>query len=135
MVFPAHSITYAEQVLSGAFPISQVQEPYTVVGHLASHSNLIEALNLKSLISESQTHVTAWEICEEYAEMKNFRTGKGSGRIDVYRGANQILRLVLMGELSLHTEMDEIPDSGSITALSSYLSFLRKKEIELISEY
>ena len=67
--------------------------------------------------------------------MKNFRTGKGGGRIDVYRGANQILRLVLMGELSLHTEMDKIPDSGSITALSSYLSFLRKKEIELISEY
>merc|ERR1711976_368707 len=46
LVFPAFGISYAEQVVCGAFPISQVQEPYTVVGHLALNSDVIKSLKL-----------------------------------------------------------------------------------------
>lgn len=116
LVFPAYGISYAQQVMCGAFPISQVQEPYTIVGQLALNSNIIQCLKLdrnqtlKNNEDEyepiSLENVTSWRICEKYSEVCGYYAGKGGARLDVYRGANEILRRVLRGEFEVYTGLE-----------------------------
>ena len=131
IVFPACGISYAEQVISGAYPISQVQEPYTIVGLLACHSNLVKELKLR--FEDDSVEKTAWEICEAYTDLQGYYTGKGAGKLDVYRGANEILRRVLKGNFeSVHSRLD-VEVSGLSEVVHSYLNELKVLEQEISS--
>ncbi|CAK8675232.1 unnamed protein product [Clavelina lepadiformis] len=104
LVFPS-LIPKQLQILSGIYPISQVQEPYTPVGYLASHIRLVDLLKLQhpsksDAASDEQLEWTAWDICEAYANKRNYKTAKAA-RPDVYRAANSILRMAVDGRLCL----------------------------------
>jgi len=95
LVFPS-LIDKRMQILSGIYPISQVQEPYTSVGYLASRLPIVDILKLPP----SDLPWTPWTICEAWAIKKNYMTAKAS-RPDVYRAANSILRMAVDGRLCL----------------------------------
>ncbi|MEJ1271090.1 hypothetical protein NN561_001923 [Cricetulus griseus] len=91
------------QVLAGIYPISQIQEPYTAVGYLASRIPVQALLHLRHPEAEdpSAEHPwCAWDICEAWAEKRGYKTAKAA-RNDVYRAANSLLRLAVDGRLSL----------------------------------
>ncbi|NXK15487.1 GNL1 protein, partial [Herpetotheres cachinnans] len=97
LVFPSHAPP-ALQVLAGVYPISQLQEPYSAVGFLASRLPLPLLLQLRP--PSAATGWTAWDICEAWAEKRGYKTAKAA-RNDVYRAANSILRLAADGRLRL----------------------------------
>ncbi|XP_042658023.1 guanine nucleotide-binding protein-like 1 isoform X2 [Tyto alba] len=97
LVFPSHAPP-ALQVLAGVYPISQLQEPYTPVGYLASRLSLPPLLQLRP--PSAAAGWTAWDICEAWAEKRGYKTAKAA-RNDVYRAANSILRLAAEGRLRL----------------------------------
>ncbi|XP_061216363.1 guanine nucleotide-binding protein-like 1 [Neopsephotus bourkii] len=97
LVFPSRAPP-ALQVLAGVYPISQLQEPYSAVGYLASRLPLPPLLQLRP--PSSATGWTAWDICEAWAEKRGYKTAKAA-RNDVYRAANSILRLAAEGRLRL----------------------------------
>ncbi|XP_038063800.1 guanine nucleotide-binding protein-like 1 [Patiria miniata] len=105
LVFPS-LVDRQLQILSGMFPVAQVQEPYTAVGYLAQRVNLIPILKIKhplygSKPKEGETEEwSAWDICEAWAEKRGFMTSKAA-RHDVYRAANNLLRLAVEGRLCL----------------------------------
>lgn len=119
LVFPSY---YPKQlqVLMGCYPISQLREPYSSIQYLAERVNMVEKLNLKP--AEEVRHEkpaindpdytpsrtlgpkqvgtssdwSAWTICESWAVHRGFLTAR-SGRPDVYRAANHLLRMALDG--------------------------------------
>jgi len=95
LVFPSQ-IERPLQVLAGMFPVAQVQEPYTVVGFLASHVDLPSILKIDHPDDESVW--SAMDICDAWAEKRGFMTAKGA-RHDVYKAANELLRLSIEGKL------------------------------------
>nr|XP_039263931.1 guanine nucleotide-binding protein-like 1 [Styela clava] len=97
LVFPS-LVQKQMQILSGIYPIAQVQEPYTPVGYLASRIPIVKLLGITHPNKESEW--TAWDICEGWAEKRRFYTSKGR-RTDVYRAANNILRMAVDGRLCL----------------------------------
>ncbi|NXT29422.1 GNL1 protein, partial [Syrrhaptes paradoxus] len=124
LVFPSRAPP-ALQVLAGVYPISQLQEPYTAVGYLASRIPLPLLLQLRP--PSAAAGWTAWDICEgtrlfgansfkiggffliiylfsfffsAWAEKRGYKTAKAA-RNDVYRAANSILRLAADGRLRL----------------------------------
>ncbi|XP_054039716.1 guanine nucleotide-binding protein-like 1 [Rissa tridactyla] len=97
LVFPSHAPP-ALQVLAGVYPISQLQEPYSAVGFLATRLPLPTLLQLRPPASTAGW--TAWDICEAWAEKRGYKTAKAA-RNDVYRAANSILRLAADGRLRL----------------------------------
>ncbi|KAF1578632.1 UNVERIFIED_CONTAM: Guanine nucleotide-binding protein-like 1, partial [Eudyptes pachyrhynchus] len=97
LVFPSRAPP-ALQVLAGIYPISQLQEPYSAVGYLASRLPLPPLLQLRP--PSAADGWTAWDICEAWAEKRGYKTAKAA-RNDVYRAANSILRLVAEGRLCL----------------------------------
>ncbi|XP_074990742.1 guanine nucleotide-binding protein-like 1 isoform X2 [Calonectris borealis] len=97
LVFPSHAPP-ALQVLAGVYPISQLQEPYSAVGYLASRLPLPPLLQLRP--PSAAAGWTAWDICEAWAEKRGYKTAKAA-RNDVYRAANSILRLAAEGRLRL----------------------------------
>lgn len=97
LVFPS-LVSKQMQILSGIYPISQVQEPYTPVGYLASRIPIVKLLGITH--PEQNSEWTAWNICEAWAEKRGFFSAKG-GRTDVYRAANNILRMAVDGRLCL----------------------------------
>ncbi|XP_040434032.1 guanine nucleotide-binding protein-like 1 [Falco naumanni] len=97
LVFPSHAPP-ALQVLAGVYPISQLQEPYSAVGFLASRLPLPLLLQLRP--PSTAAGWTAWDICEAWAEKRGYKTAKAA-RNDVYRAANSILRLAADGRLRL----------------------------------
>ncbi|KAL9558661.1 hypothetical protein MBANPS3_000798 [Mucor bainieri] len=102
LVFPA-LIPRALQILSGMYPIAQVQEPYSAIRYLAEHIPLEKVLNVtppEDWDLEQEYQWTAWSICEEFAEQRGFHTAKAA-RPDVYRAANTILRLTADGRILL----------------------------------
>nr|XP_002128534.1 guanine nucleotide-binding protein-like 1 [Ciona intestinalis] len=101
LVFP--SLIHKQlQILSGIYPIAQVQEPYTPVGYLASRIPLVDILQLKRVENPRyRDQWTPWEISEAWAEKRNYRTAKAA-RPDVYRAANSILRMAVDGRLCLY---------------------------------
>lgn len=109
------------QVLAGMYPIAQAREPYAAVKYLADRVPLVRILNLESEIERLEADVeepgyiastgwTAWKICEAWAIKRGFRTAKAA-RLDVFRAANNILRLALDGRIVLATLPDGyVPD-------------------------
>lgn len=112
------------QVLMGCYPISQLREPYSSIQYLAERVNVVEKLKLKpieeirhqkpALNDHNYTPIeivdadpqkkkagtsgdwSAWTICEAWAVQRGFLTAR-SGRPDVYRAANHLLRMALDG--------------------------------------
>lgn len=105
LVFPS-LIDKQMQILSGIYPISQVQEPYSSVGYLASRLPIVDMLKLKPSIknndeNKEEERWTPWSICEAWAMKKRYMTAKAA-RADVYRAANSILRMAVDGRLCLY---------------------------------
>lgn len=111
LVFPS-LIDKQMQILSGIYPIAQVQEPYTSVGYLAARIPLVQILklvigeNYANPRSKKKQEWTAWAICEAWAIQKGYYTAKAA-RPDVYRGANSILRMAVDGRLCLYMRPPE----------------------------
>lgn len=124
LVFPSY---YPKQlqVLMGCYPISQLREPYSSIQYLAERVDMVEKLKLKPVeeirhekpalndrnytpaktvnMNESGTKMagtsdqwSAYAICESWAVHRGFLTAR-SGRPDVYRAANHLLRMALDG--------------------------------------
>uniref|UniRef100_H2TUH7 Guanine nucleotide-binding protein-like 1 n=2 Tax=Takifugu rubripes TaxID=31033 RepID=H2TUH7_TAKRU len=108
LVFPS-CVAKQLQILSGIYPVSQLQEPYSSVGYLCERVPFLSVLKLKhpSLQDGDQGNQlteglswTAWDVCEAWAEKRGFKTAKAA-RNDVYRAANSLLRLAVDGRLCL----------------------------------
>ncbi|XP_043533808.1 guanine nucleotide-binding protein-like 1 [Chiloscyllium plagiosum] len=108
LIFPS-LVDRQQQILSGIYPIAQIQEPYTSIGYLAARIPVAKLLKLKHPKVEEgtpeeqeqgQARFTAWDICEAWAEKRGYKTAKAA-RNDVYRAANSILRLTVDGRLCL----------------------------------
>lgn len=123
LVFPSY---YPKplQVLMGCYPISQLREPYSSIQYLAERVDIVGKLKLKpvdeirhekpALNDRNYTPVrvidgkpekqtagcsgqwSAYTICESWAVLRGFLTAR-SGRPDVYRSANHLLRMALDG--------------------------------------
>lgn len=119
LVFPSY---YPKQlqVLMGCYPISQLREPYSSIQYLAERVNMVEKLKLKPVdevrhqkpalndrnyapakVEEikkvgTSEEWSAFTICESWAVHRGFLTAR-SGRPDVYRAANHLLRMALDG--------------------------------------
>ncbi|KAI7880137.1 P-loop containing nucleoside triphosphate hydrolase protein [Lichtheimia hyalospora FSU 10163] len=101
LVFPT-LLPRALQILSGMYPIAQVQEPYSVVQYLAERVPVEKILALILPMDDvdqlSAFRWSAWTILEAYAIQRGFYTAKAA-RPDVYRAANTILRLTTDGRI------------------------------------
>lgn len=98
LVFPSRAPKQL-QVLMGCFPIAQLREPYSTISYLAQRMNLIEILHIKKdkfSDFEDESIWSAYEICEQWGVKRGFLTAK-TGRPDVYRAANHLLRMALDG--------------------------------------
>lgn len=106
LVFPSR-VDKQLQVLAGIYPVSQLQEPYSSVGHLCERTNYLSILKLihpdhspETPHDPSTQDWTAWDVCEAWAERRGYKTAKAA-RNDVYRAANSLLRLAIDGRLCL----------------------------------
>lgn len=100
LVFPS-LVPKPLQVLLGCYPISQLREPYSAITYLGQRVQLPEILKiqhpeLEYFESEEEIKWSAYDICEAWAIKRGFRTAR-SARPDVYRAANNILRMALDG--------------------------------------
>ncbi|XP_071495914.1 guanine nucleotide-binding protein-like 1 [Diadema antillarum] len=105
LVFPS-LVDKQLQILSGIYPVAQVQEPYTAIGYLAQRIPLTQILRIKhpdaggSPEGASGSQWSAYDVCEAWAEKRGFLTAKAA-RKDVYRAANHLLRMAVDGRLCL----------------------------------
>ncbi|ORZ20523.1 P-loop containing nucleoside triphosphate hydrolase protein [Absidia repens] len=101
LVFPS-LLPRSLQILSGMYPIAQVQEPYSVIQYMAERIPLEKILSLTppDLDNARNFKWSAWVICEAYAEQRGFYTAKAA-RPDAYRAANAILQLATDGRILL----------------------------------
>ncbi|KAI8054861.1 P-loop containing nucleoside triphosphate hydrolase protein [Thamnidium elegans] len=108
LVFPA-LIPKGLQIISGMYPISQAQEPFSAIRFLAEHIPLQKILALKvpaswkasdELNEDEEYQWSAYSICEEFAEQRGYHTAKSAGP-DVNRAANTILRFTAEGRILL----------------------------------
>ncbi|KAF9286627.1 Guanine nucleotide-binding-like protein 1 [Mortierella antarctica] len=101
LVFPS-LLPKPLQILSGMYPIAQVQEPYSVVDYLSRRINLYRLLKLDPPpnYERGPFRWSAFGICEAYALQRGFVTAK-SAHPDVYRAANAILQLANDGRILL----------------------------------
>lgn len=97
LVFPS-KVPKPLQVIMGSFPIAQVREPLSVVNYLAERLDLPKILKLQ--MEPGQKYWSAFLICNAWAEIRRFFTSRTS-RPDVFRAANEILRMALEGRLCL----------------------------------
>ncbi|XP_063676527.1 guanine nucleotide-binding protein-like 1 isoform X2 [Bolinopsis microptera] len=123
------------QILSGMYPVAQVKEPYSVVRYVAERIDLVSYLRIvhPCLEEEPQAPWTAWYICFAWADKNGYHTAR-TGRPDVYRGANSILRLLVTGRLCLRLLPPEYSPEGVGGSykdiLKELISFATKIEIE-----
>eukprot|EP01080_Neovahlkampfia_damariscottae_P011428 gene11428-4595_t len=96
LVFPSFGMPRELQVLCGLYPIAQVSEPYTSVEYFAQRIDIVKILNLKHPRDEEVW--SAWDICEAYTIKCGFYQTQGK-MPDVYRGANELLRMIFSGKL------------------------------------
>ncbi|XP_006275314.1 guanine nucleotide-binding protein-like 1 [Alligator mississippiensis] len=128
LIFPS-LVDRQLQILSGIYPISQIQDPYTAVGYLAARIPIQTLLKLRHPDAEGnqlKTQWCAWDICEAWAEKRGYKTAKAA-RNDVYRAANSILRLAADGRLCLclrppgystqKATWEQHPETAEISAL------------------
>lgn len=126
----------------GCFPIAQLREPYSSVQYVAERFDLIKILKIKR--SEDSYENQGWssmEICEQWATKRGYFAAKSS-RPDVYRAANQILRMALDGRTvcltfyppdylkQLETVWKTHPELKAIKYLQCQTSNLPEKERE-----
>ena len=106
LVFPS-LVAKQVQILSGVYSIAQVQDCVSVVRFLAERGvDLIVQLHLQHPDQERQEdgdsaaakEWSAWDICEAMAIQRGYKTAK-TGRPDVHRAANLILRMAVEGRL------------------------------------
>ncbi|CAM0136697.1 unnamed protein product [Umbelopsis sp. WA50703] len=121
LVFPS-LLPKPLQILSGMYPIAQVQEPYSTIQYLAERIPLEKILRLTPPDNNKDHAWSAWDICEEYAKDRGFFTAKAA-RPDVYRAANTILRLANDGRILL-----SFKPPGFFT--STKYELLKMREIE-----
>ncbi|KAF9923087.1 Guanine nucleotide-binding-like protein 1 [Linnemannia zychae] len=101
LVFPS-LLPKPLQILSGMFPIAQVQEPYSVIQYLAERVNIPRLLKL----DPPPTYVigpfrwSAFGICESFGLQRGFMTAKTSYP-DAYRAANAMLQMANDGRILL----------------------------------
>lgn len=106
LVFPS-LVEKPLQILAGIYPIAQVREPYTPIGYFSCRVDVISQLKLKHPSGSPEDSVrfdeggwSSMDICEAWAEKRGFLTAK-AGRLDVYRAANNLLRMALDGRICL----------------------------------
>ncbi|KAK3815482.1 MAG: hypothetical protein J3Q66DRAFT_344864 [Benniella sp.] len=100
LVFPS-LLPKPLQILSGMYPVAQVQEPYSVVQYLAMRVNLPRLLKLDPPPTYGGPfRWSAFNICEAYGIQRGFTTAK-TGQSDVYRAANALLTLTNDGRILL----------------------------------
>ncbi|KAJ2958690.1 hypothetical protein NQZ79_g5712 [Umbelopsis isabellina] len=127
LVFPS-LLPKPLQILSGMYPIAQVQEPYSTIQYLPFYVKKAERIPLEKILrltppEHNKDHAwSAWDICEEYAKDRGFFTAKAA-RPDVYRAANVILRLANDGRILL-----SFKPPGFFT--STKYELLKMREIE-----
>lgn len=146
LVFPGRA-SREIQVLAGMYPIAQLREPYAVIKYLADRVPVVDILDLqiecRALTKENEEPFpgpqgwTAWAICEAWAFKRGFRTAKAA-RLDVFRAANNILRLSLDGRIVLATtppgfvasevSLDSVDRPGPVTVLDSGVAGREEEE-------
>ncbi|XP_029649152.1 guanine nucleotide-binding protein-like 1 [Octopus sinensis] len=103
LVFPSR-VPKQLQILCGIYPIAQVREPYSPLMYLAQRVNLVKLLKLQHPNSESSCPESqswsAFNICDALALKRGFITAR-TGRPDMYRAANYLLRTAVDGQLCL----------------------------------
>ncbi|XP_018416157.1 PREDICTED: guanine nucleotide-binding protein-like 1 [Nanorana parkeri] len=125
LIFPS-LMDKQQQLLAGIYPIAQIQEPYSSVGYLSCRIPVPGLLKL-SHPEGGKKGWTAWDICDAWAEKRNYKTAKAA-RNDSYRAANSLLRLAVDGRLclcmrppgySLHKETwEQHPDTLEMISLA-----------------
>ncbi|KAF8773110.1 guanine nucleotide-binding protein-like 1 isoform X1 [Argiope bruennichi] len=100
LVFPS-LVPKPIQVLMGCYPISQLREPYSAITYLGQRVQLPQVLKIRHpeleyFESAEEVKWSAYDICEAWAIKRGFRTAR-TARPDVYRAANNILRMALDG--------------------------------------
>ncbi|KAI8902347.1 P-loop containing nucleoside triphosphate hydrolase protein [Globomyces pollinis-pini] len=115
LVFPS-LIPRHLQVISGVYNIAQVQEPYSAIRFVAERCDIPTTLKLTHPDQdEHDFHWSPWTICEAIAFQKGFLSAK-SGRPDVHRAANNLLRMIVEGQIVLSLKppniYDELSDSS-----------------------
>ncbi|CAG2171592.1 unnamed protein product [Oppiella nova] len=97
LVFPSKAPKEL-QVLMGCYPIAQLREPYSAIGYISQRIPVSKILRLTHPNhDEPGVHPwSAYDICESWAIKRGFLTAKAA-RPDVYRAANQLLRMALDG--------------------------------------
>ncbi|RMZ92943.1 guanine nucleotide-binding -like 1, partial [Brachionus plicatilis] len=100
LVFPS-LVCKPLQIIAGIYPISQLQEPYSAIRYIAERIPLIENFDLKHPSETSSQNNNDWsplDICEAWAIKRGYFTAKAS-RPDVFRAANELLRMTLDGAI------------------------------------
>ena len=95
------------------YPIAQLQEPYSAIRFMAERIPIVSILKIRHPNDEANKHESnenkwsaqenEWsplDICEGWAVKRGYFTAKAC-RPDVYRAANEILRMALDGRLCL----------------------------------
>ena len=96
LVFPSFGMPKELQILCGLYPIAQVAEPYTSILYFAQRVDIVGILKLKHPRDEEEW--SAWDICEAYTIKCGFYQRQGK-MPDVYRGTNELLRMIYSGKL------------------------------------
>jgi hypothetical protein len=86
------------KIISGIFPIAQIQEPYSVIRYLAERVDMVGRLGVEHPEKDTETEYSPLDICEAWALKRRYFTAKAA-RPDVYRAANELLRMALDGRL------------------------------------
>ncbi len=140
LVFPS-LVPKPLQVLAGLYPIAQLQEPYSAVRYISERERVIELLKIEHPQKAEVDGDVVWtplDICEAWAIKRGYNTAKAS-RPDVYRAANEILRMALDGRLCLslkpkgyYKELDfwvNHEDTQKLNEIVSNLTVLVKEQI------
>ena len=102
LVFPSLYPHYI-QIISGIYSISQVQQPFEAIRYVAERLDLAKQLKLThpdQKEDKENFQWSPWTICEALALQKGYLTAK-SGRPDVHRAANLLLRIICEGKIVL----------------------------------
>ena len=103
LVFPAVNIPRELQILCGIFPIAQCREPYSVIKYLGGMVQLKDTYKLDKIDHDD---VTAYDICEAYAERKGYCL-KG-GRMNTHRAGTEILQHAVDGKIAWCFDPDHV---------------------------
>jgi len=109
LIFPQVDMPFSLQVILGVYPVAQVQEPYSVIQYVCERFNLVDRLRLvpygeKPNWKDPDYEWSAFEVCESYSIKRGYMSKKGG--VDVYRGANELLRSITVGKLDFYCDFE-----------------------------